>query len=110
MLPRVLLAILVLIPLPSLAIDTDKKLHFGVSTAVGAASQVFVGDWRASMSICMGVGLAKELYDEYSYNGFDTEDLLWDAAGCAAGVIVGDTALTIYQSNDAIGLYYSFDF
>ena len=87
----------------SQAVEQDKVLHFGVSTAIGAGSQLYFEDTTKSALTCMGVGVAKELMDEADYGGFDEKDLIADAIGCAVG-ISGVKFIQIYQDGDAVGL------
>lgn len=42
-------------------------------------------DEDKAMTLCLAAGLAKELYDEYDYGGFDEKDLLADYVGCLIG-------------------------
>lgn len=67
-------------------IAKDKQLHFGVSTVIGGTMQTLTEDPMISMASCLGIGLAKETYDEYSYGGFDNKDLIsrccWLFIGC----------------------------
>lgn len=104
---RWLLALLILVSTTANAVDYDKKLHFGASTTISALTYVYTESWETSLSVCMTIGVAKELYDEYDYGGFDTKDLIFDAAGCVIGVIVGSTALSLYRDDDIIFLNYS---
>ncbi len=90
--------------------DEDKAKHAKVSFAMGSVAQMYTEDWKVSMGACMAVGLAKEVYDEYSYGGFDGKDLLADAVGCSIGVIAGDTALKVWHEDDAVGIKYSWEF
>ncbi len=92
------------------AIDHDKKLHLGVSTAIGAITQYQVDDWKTSMAVCSGVGLAKEVVDEVRYGGFDTEDLAYDIVGCSVGVIIGDYGLTLSKERDTVSVHYEVKF
>lgn len=88
------------------AIDYDKKLHIGVSTVIATTVYIKTTSWQDTMTVCLGVGLAKELYDEVSYGGFDTKDLAADLVGCGLGIALGHTTLQLWQSGDATGLQY----
>jgi len=57
----------------SSAIEPDKKLHLGYSTAIGGVSTLIFEKKSYQFLACSSVGLAKELYDEYRYGGFDME-------------------------------------
>jgi len=57
----------------SSAIEPDKKLHLGYSTAIGGVSTLIFEKKSYQFLACSSVGLAKELYDEYSYGGLDME-------------------------------------
>ncbi|AGG57811.1 hypothetical protein VPBG_00039 [Vibrio phage helene 12B3] len=92
------------------AIDHDKKLHLGVSTAIGAFTQYQVDDWKNSMAVCGSVGLVKEVVDEVRYGGFDTEDLAYDMVGCSIGVIIGDYGLTLSKEQDTVSAHYEVKF
>ncbi|MEA5357590.1 hypothetical protein VB319_27035 [Vibrio parahaemolyticus] len=71
-------------------VDDDKILHFGASTAIGFASQSFFEDKDSGFYTCAAVGVAKELYDEVDYGGFDTNDMVMNLVGCAVGTVIGD--------------------
>ncbi|KPM97528.1 hypothetical protein AOG25_13735 [Vibrio alginolyticus] len=76
--------------------EKDKKLHFAASTGIGLASGALIEDWKLSTSVCLGVGLAKEVYDEIDYGGFDEKDMLANAGGCVTGLIIREiTGLNI---------------
>lgn len=94
----------------ALAVEEDKVKHFAVSGAIGASMQLYTEDWRTSMATCVGVGLAKELYDQYDYNGFSEKDLVADVLGCSVGVLLGDTALKVWSQDDSIGIQYNLRF
>lgn len=40
-----------------------------------------------AFAVSVFVALAKELYDQFTYGGFDAIDMLWTDAGAAAAVI-----------------------
>lgn len=84
----------------ALAVEEDKVKHFAVSGAIGASMQLYTEDWKTSMATCVGVGLAKELYD----NVFSEKDLVADVLGCSVGVLLGDTALKVWSQDDSIGI------
>lgn len=90
----------------ALAVEEDKVKHFAVSGAIGASMQLYTENWKTSMATCVGVGLAKELYD----NGFSEKDLVADLVGCSVGVLLGDTALKVWSQDDSIGIQYNLRF
>lgn len=72
----------------------DKLYHFAAATAFGAGSQVVASNNGASesnaaiigVSVAIGVGAAKELYDqELKRTGWSWKDLVWDVAGGIVG-------------------------
>ncbi|AUR91958.1 hypothetical protein NVP1167O_62 [Vibrio phage 1.167.O._10N.261.51.F2] len=92
------------------AIEQDKLLHFGVSSAIGGVTMYHTEDWGVSVGACMAVGLGKELYDEYDYGGFDAEDLAYDALGCISGVMLVDYGLKLEASKNSVAVNWSYDF
>lgn len=88
------------------AVEEDKVKHFAISSAIGASMQLYTENWKTSMATCVGVGLAKELYD----NGFSEKDLVADLVGCSVGVLLGDTALKVWSQDDSIGIQYNLRF
>ncbi len=107
---KLLLIGLVTLPLSVQAVEKDKQFHLGVSAVLGAGLQYHTDDWVTSMTACSLVGLGKEIYDEYDYGGFDTEDLAYDVVGCGLGVVVGDYGLYLFGDQDAKGVGYKFEF
>ncbi|HEY7894822.1 MAG TPA: DUF2279 domain-containing protein [Gemmatimonadaceae bacterium] len=71
----------------------DKLKHFFVSAFVESASYSALRAARVShhdaivsaAGIAVSVGIAKELHDARTPEGFSFRDLTWDAAGTAAG-------------------------
>jgi uncharacterized protein YfiM (DUF2279 family) len=84
-------------------VEYDKKLHAGVSAVIGSVSQVVTKDTLKSSTICMSLGVAKELYDEVKYEGFDEKDLLADTIGCAVGIL-GVKSVQLYKEDGSLGL------
>lgn len=72
----------------------DKGLHFGVSFALSAsgygASALIFEDRRVALvagpALGLGLGLAKEGYDEVAGSGWSWNDLAWDALGVGCGL------------------------
>ncbi|WP_257264320.1 hypothetical protein [Endozoicomonas sp. ONNA2] len=88
--------------LASSSIDDDKKQHFGISMALGAASEFGLrqldiatehrwGRIALATGIGMVPGVLKELADDRKENNkFDKNDLLADALGSFAGALLSD--------------------
>ena len=88
--------------LASSSIDDDKKQHFGISMALGAASEFGLrqldiatehrwGRIALATGIGMVPGVLKELADDRKDNNkFDKNDLLADALGSFAGALLSD--------------------
>ena len=106
---RALILLALLLPITTHAVGKDKKLHFGFSAAIGAVAQGYTENVYYSGAICMGVGVAKEAYDEYSYGGWSWGDLLADGIGCGLG-IGGIKWIQIYNDRDAYGVGVDIDF
>ena len=73
----------------------DKFKHFAMSymiTATSFSATRMVADKDASLGsgIALGVaaGILKEVYDKRDKRRFSYRDLLWDAAGITAGVLI----------------------
>lgn len=74
-------------------VAVDKQLHFGVTAITSMTTYNFIYQktgnrnkaflWSFVSSVVLGV--AKELYDEIMYKGFDIEDLLYSSAGAFSG-------------------------
>lgn len=88
---RLLIFLLYIISSQVLAVEQDKKKHFAASAIISGVTQHVWQDWRISTAVCMSVGLAKELTDDY----VDKNDLAYDLAGCAFGVLA-------YKASDYI--------
>lgn len=92
----------------------DKVLHAKVSFAMASTAYVINEHYGRShvetFLECVGVGVLKEAYDEYSYGGFDSKDLAADALGCASGVLLMDTGFKLYSGSSEVGINYSLDF
>ncbi len=95
---------------PVSALAPDKEKHLNVSAAIAGISQLTFEDWRVSLTLCGAAGLSKEVYDEFSYGGFDKKDLAADAVGCAVGLLVGDTLLKGLSWDASRGIQYSIKF
>jgi VanZ family protein len=85
----------------AVAIENDKKKHFGVSLAIGTAVGIYINskyqensdmnNILIATSISMVPGLLKEVYDSGQTNNyFSGEDLLYDLLGSVVGSITGN--------------------
>ena len=81
----------------------DKKAHIAVSIMVGAIGNLLAVKNGANkeqafwigLGTALVIGLGKELYDEHSYGGFSTADMVADGIG---GVI-GTGSVTLLRFN-----------
>lgn len=90
-------------------IRDDHKKHLGVSYGLGIVSTYYFEKPLYGFSSCLAVGLGKEIYDEIDYNGFDGEDLAYDALGCALGTLtVKGLEFAITKNSATISYNYSF--
>jgi len=71
---RILIILILTVTSPTAsAIEQDKALHYGVSLGVSTVTTVALNHYNVNQvgykgfGICMGVGLAKEIYDEIDY-------------------------------------------
>ena len=70
-------------------IAKDKQLHYIAGVAIGGiantATFLITKDEKKAFIIglgaSIGAGIAKELYDEYSYGGWDNKDLIFTILG-----------------------------
>jgi len=62
-------------------IKVDKQLHFLVSAFIVFAIYAFIPNLLVAGIIALMVGLLKEVYDEYTYGGWDWYDMLADVIG-----------------------------
>lgn len=71
----------------------DKLKHFFMSAFIESASYSALRAARvnhhdalvSAAGIAVSVGVAKEIHDSWTREGFSLRDLTWDAAGTAAG-------------------------
>ena len=82
-----MLIVLLFIIMPVQAIEQDKIKHFAASAVIGGVSQYYFNNWRYSSVTCLSVGIVKELAD----STIDHKDLLYDALGCAVGILAYTT-------------------
>lgn len=90
-------------------IESDKKQHLAVSYGVGLVSTYYFDDPLYGFSSCFAVGLAKEIYDEIDYEGFDGKDLAYDALGCALGTLTIE-GLQFAFTEDSASISYNYRF
>lgn len=69
--------------------ENDKKKHLAASAIISAVTYGITENLYTSYGVCIGTGLAKELYDEVDYGGFSWEDMAADAIGCGLGIGLG---------------------
>lgn len=93
----------------SLEFTEDKAKHLVTSSVIASGAYWYTESWQYSMTLCMGVGLSKELYDQYSYGGFSKEDLAYDFMGCVIGTYFGDKWISLYKTNDIVGITFTLD-
>lgn len=67
----------------------DKQQHLTVSTGIATLTYGATNSAWASFGACIGVGLAKELYDQQDYGKFSSEDMQANAIGCGIGMVLG---------------------
>ncbi len=90
-------------------IRDDHQKHLAISYGIGVASTYYFKEPLYGFSSCFAVGLAKEVYDEIDYNGFDGKDLAYDALGCALGTVTVKGLEFVFTKNSAaISYNYSF--
>ena len=73
----------------------DKKLHFIAGLCISVAAMLLYFYCYGTVNVLFGVGggmvagVAKEVYDEYDYGGFDYVDMLatWLGAIVGAGLV-----------------------
>lgn len=74
--------------------DIDKQAHFFSGYAIESTVYDATDSRAASMSAACGAGVAKELYDQYDYGGFDEKDAL---ATCLGSVFGGYLNIVILE-------------
>ena len=73
----------------------DKKLHFIAGLCISVVAMLLYFYYYGTVNVLLGVGggmvagVAKEVYDEYDYGGFDYVDMLvtWLGAISGAGLV-----------------------
>lgn len=63
----------------------DRVWHFSVSFAFGAGAATYYSNTWTACGAALIPGIAKEVYDEFDYGGWDNRDLIADAAGACLG-------------------------
>ena len=84
---KILIVLLIIISTQANAIEQDKIKHFAASAVIGGVSQYYFNNWRYSSVVCLSAGIIKELTD----STIDRKDLLYDALGCAVGILAYTT-------------------
>lgn len=63
----------------------DKLLHFALSAIISMVLSALLPSW-AAICITMGIGITKELYDQFTQKGqAEVADLLADLIGAIVG-------------------------
>lgn len=85
----------------------DKQLHLEVSSMIGIGTYYTMHNSTnfERVTACTSVGIAKEIYDEYSYGGFSYNDIKYDIIGCVIGVYTTN-ALNVMINDDTITVSY----
>ena len=68
--------------------EKDKILHFAVCFILAALTALITSNIIIGWSSAFIAGLAKELYDRYSYGLFDIKDLIADVLGATCGILI----------------------
>ncbi len=98
------------------SIDNDKKQHFAVSVALGAASEFglrqlnIASDSRwERIALATGIGLIPGVIKEVADDKFDKQDLLADAVGSFTGALLSDLIQGPVQSGSQYGVVVGVD-
>lgn len=65
------------------SIPADKLLHFVAGMLIAGAIGIIPCFANYALIVAVVAGVAKEVYDEFSYGGWDSLDLLYTAIGGA---------------------------
>ena len=70
-------------------IPYDKKLHFLAGAIIALIAIVVTSNFRIGLAAGFIAGVAKEIYDQITYGGFDIEDMIatWLGCLCAVGIL-----------------------
>ncbi|MGI2030023.1 hypothetical protein [Endozoicomonas acroporae] len=105
----------------SSSLDDDKKQHFGISVALGAASEFglrqlnIANDSRwGRIALATGIGMVpgvlKELADgKEEGNKFDSQDMVANALGSFAGAMLSDLIQGPVQTGPQYGVVIDVD-
>lgn len=66
-------------------VGADKLKHFASSYVLFVAGE---REWDRGLTVSIGIGLGKEIYDGLFRRGFSYKDLIWDLAGIAAAYLI----------------------
>lgn len=69
-------------------IPYDKKLHFFLGAIISLLVIVIFSDFRAGLITGIIAGIAKEVYDQITYGGFDWVDMVATWLGSAFATVV----------------------
>jgi len=84
-----LTGLLLLVSTQTYAVEKDKLRHLVGSLLVFEVVYLVTGDKEKAAYSALAVGVAKELYDSRKCGtGFDTRDLVADAAGVGVGLAI----------------------
>lgn len=70
-------------------IPYDKRLHMLAGLLIGVIGTVITPYTFVGILAAFIAGIAKELYDQYSYGGFDIDDAIATWIGGAVGSAIG---------------------
>ena len=70
-------------------IPYDKRLHMLAGLLIGVIGTVITPYSFVGILAAFIAGIAKELYDQCSYGGFDTDDMIATWIGGAVGSAIG---------------------
>ena len=92
----ILIALMLFLTVSIFAIQQDKILHFLVSAGIYDVTYNILGTTELSNGSCegiafwssLGVGIGKELYDEYSEDGtgFSRDDMFFNLVGIVSSI------------------------
>jgi uncharacterized membrane protein YjdF len=66
----------------------DKIIHFIVCFVLAVLAALITNSIIIGWLSAVVVGIAKELYDRYSYGLFDIKDLMADILGATCGILI----------------------
>lgn len=88
---------------------------FGLSYGVGQGMNSYIfKDYKSAYFSCLGVGIAKEFYEEISKDNSDQQQLSANLLGCGVGVMVSEyfdnnlVNIDVDKDSFMISLQYAF--